>query len=89
MSSVEIYSKPGCVWCIRAKNLLTMKKIPYKEFTVGVNATKDQIQTRVAALGESAVVQTLPQIFYTDKTGKVTYIGGFTELNARQSILGT
>jgi glutaredoxin len=89
MSSAEIYSKDNCPFCVRAKNLLNLKKIPFTEIKLGVQATKEDIQTRLALLGESVVVSTVPQIFYKDKAGKVHYIGGYDQLTQKQAILGT
>ena len=87
--TVEIYSKPHCGYCASAKSLLNSKGITFTEYTVGVDASKDDIQERIKNMGLSNQVRTVPQIFYTDKNGKTTYIGGFTELQAQQDILGT
>lgn len=86
---VEIYTKPTCGYCVQAKNLLNSKGIPFKEFTIGTNASKEDIQQRINGLGSSAQVKTVPQIFYIDKNNITTYIGGFTDLQAKQAILGT
>jgi glutaredoxin 3 len=89
MPSVEIYTKPSCPHCIQAKNLLTTKNIPFKEITVPAEASKEDIQAKIKALGSSAQVRTVPQIFYTNKQGEVIYIGGNSDLQARANILGT
>lgn len=86
----EIYTKPNCPWCTRAKALLEQHKIPYTEYQVGVGqVTKESIQAQVNSMGIQAVIKTVPQVFYTDAMGKTTYIGGFTDLQAKQAILGT
>lgn len=89
MPSVDLYTKPACPFCIRAKALLKSKNIPYNEYVLGVNIVKEDIQNRVARMGISADIRTVPQIFYIDKFNTVHYIGGYTDLVARQSILGT
>jgi glutaredoxin len=89
MSSAKIYSKDNCPWCVRAKNLLKMKNIPYTEVKIGVSVTKDDIEKEAALLGESVVISTVPQIFYTNRTGKTVYVGGYDALVQKQAILGT
>lgn len=64
-----IWSKPNCVWCDRAKDLLTHESIPYVEKVVGVGATKEQLLEAVPG------ARSIPQIFIDGK-----YIGGFQEL---------
>jgi glutaredoxin 3 len=64
-----IWSKPNCIWCDRAKDLLTRESIPYIEKVVGVGATKEQLLEAVPA------ARSVPQIFIDG-----VYIGGFQEL---------
>ena len=69
--NVEIYTKDGCGYCIRAKDLLESKKVSYKEYKIGPNGvTKEVIQERAGK-----PVNTVPQIFINGK-----HIGGYTEL---------
>jgi glutaredoxin 1 len=69
--NVEIYTKDGCGYCIKAKNLLENKNINYKEYKVGSNGvTKELIQERAGK-----PINTVPQIFINGK-----HIGGYTEL---------
>lgn len=76
---VELYTKGACPWCVKAKELLDSLEIPYKEFELGVSATKEDVQKRVYSLNSSAEVRTVPQIFM--KTGAVwKYVGGYAEL---------
>ena len=68
---IEVYSKDGCPYCVRAKNLLSIKGMNYTEFRLGENGVdKDFIQKKA---GKS--VNTVPQIFINDQ-----HIGGFTDL---------
>jgi len=36
---IEIYSKPNCAWCDRAKVLLDSRGINYREFKIGEDVT--------------------------------------------------
>jgi len=81
----EIYSKPNCPYCTKAKALLKLKNITYQEFVVNTGTpinypqlsenqhfvTKDQLLERIPT------ARTLPQIWLNDE-----YIGGYTELAA-------
>ena len=64
-----IWSRPNCIWCDRAKDLLTQKSIPYLEKVVGVGATKEQLLEAVPG------AHTVPQIFMDG-----VLVGGFQEL---------
>lgn len=64
-----IYSKEGCVYCIRAKNLLTRKGIDFEEKNV-----YDYMDEVEAAMGGKP--KTVPQIF----NEKGDHIGGYEEL---------
>ncbi|MDF2435390.1 MAG: glutaredoxin 3 [Mucilaginibacter sp.] len=87
--NVEIYTKPACPYCSKAKWLLDQKNIPYKEYDLGAGFTKEDIQQKIKSLGLNTEIRTVPQIFYTDKSGKTIHVGGYTDLVAKQSILGT
>ena len=66
MATVEIYTKASCGFCVRAKRLLDMKKIEYREIPVDSGGTprEEMIQR---ANGRS----TVPQIFIDGK-----HVGG-------------
>lgn len=66
MATVEIYTKASCGFCVRAKRLLDMKKIDYREIAVdhGGAPREEMIQR---AKGRS----TVPQIFIDGK-----HVGG-------------
>ena len=58
MATVEIYTKASCGFCVRAKRLLDMKKIEYREIAVDSGgAPREEMIQR--ANGRS----TVPQIF--------------------------
>lgn len=85
MKRFDIYTRNGCGWCEKAKQLLQSKGYSYTERLVGVNATKDEIQHRVNNLGVSTTISTVPQIFLLNDKGPDTYIGGFDQLNQQVS----
>lgn len=87
--SVEIYTKPNCPWCVKAKDFLRQKNIPYAEHVLGTNAKKEDIQAKIHSLGLTTEVKTVPQIFYTNKNNQTIHIGGYTDLISKQNILGT
>jgi len=82
----KIYSKPNCPYCIKAKQFLFAKKLPYEEFVLDVGQIKEaatnyytvpQLQALIAG------VRTVPQIFDIDGT----LIGGFDALQKKFSNL--
>lgn len=80
IESVEIYSKSSCPFCVRAKQLLDANNISYDEYLVGTHVSKEDIQSRVDAMGVNVEIKTVPQIFVSIN-GNWVYIGGFTELS--------
>ena len=70
MASVEIYTKVTCPYCVRAKRLLEMKKIDYREIAVDRGgAPKEEMVQR--ANGRS----TVPQVFIDGN-----HVGGCDDL---------
>jgi glutaredoxin 3 len=65
-----VWSKNGCTFCTRAKELLESRGIDYEERNVNADWTREQLLEAVPT------ARTLPQIFLDDN-----YIGGFTELH--------
>ena len=74
-SKIIVYSKDYCPYCVRAKNLLTAKKLEFTE----INISGDE-KLRDECFVKSNGRKTVPQIFI----GK-THIGGFDDLNALNS----
>lgn len=73
MKTAEIYTKPSCPWCVRAKELLKSNGIEYKEFILGIDGvTKETVEQKI---GNGVQIRTVPQIFLDGN-----YIGGCTEL---------
>jgi glutaredoxin len=69
MSEITVYSKPNCPYCVKAQRLLTQMKLPFTEWVVGVDATREQL------LEAAPNARTVPQIIID---GKV--IGGYDQL---------
>ena len=58
MSNITIYTKDYCPFCIKAKSILTMKKIKFTE--INLNENPDQFD---GMLKKSNGARTVPQIF--------------------------
>lgn len=69
--NVEVYSKDGCSYCVRAKQLLNNKKISFTEFKLG----EDGVDRAYIQNKAGKPVSTVPQIFIDGN-----HIGGYTEL---------
>lgn len=71
-AKVEIYTKWGCPYCVRAKALLDAKGVAYSEYDLTLGGPKrDEMLTRVSG------ASTVPQILINDAA-----IGGFDEMYA-------
>lgn len=71
MKTVKVYTKTYCPYCVRAKNLLNQKKIPFEE--INIENDPDLTQKLFAQTG----FKTVPQIFIGDLC-----IGGSDDLHA-------
>lgn len=69
---VEIYTKPGCPFCVRAKALLDHKGVKYVEYDVG-----DDPKARADLTKLSNGSKTVPQIFIDG-----VHVGGCDDLHA-------
>lgn len=79
IQKVEIYTTQTCGHCVEAKKLLSKNGIEYKEFGVNTEVTKEDIQSRLQAMGLNIPVHTVPQIF-AQIGGEWLYIGGRSDL---------
>lgn len=75
--NIIVYGKPGCSFCVKAKNLCESRGVPYSYKTVGSDITKEQLQEHIGG-----PVKTVPQIFLME-SGFAEYIGGYEELKRR------
>lgn len=71
MNDIVIYTTRFCPFCVRAKQLLDSKGLPYREISVDGKPSLRQEMT------EKAGMHTVPQIWVN-----ATHIGGCTELMA-------
>lgn len=71
----QVYTKPNCEYCVKAKALLTNKGLEYRELVLGEDFTRDDL------LSWFPLANTFPQIEVFNDAGQATYIGGFTQLN--------
>lgn len=67
--TAEVFTKPGCPYCVAAKQLLVQKNIPYVERDITRRDHWDEIKSRVPGF------RTVPQIFLEGR-----HIGGFDHL---------
>jgi len=70
MAPVVIYTTTSCVFCLRAKDYLRSKGVPYQE----VDVTEDDA-ARAMLVERSSGQRTVPQIF----VGEV-HVGGYNDL---------
>ncbi|MBZ0262525.1 MAG: glutaredoxin [Hyphomicrobiales bacterium] len=74
MTKIEIFTRPGCGYCLAAKQLLVGRKLSYTEFDLSVPEHQEELSKR------HPQAKTVPQIF----VGK-QLIGGFDDLNRELS----
>lgn len=71
MADVQIYTTNYCPYCVRAKGLLSRKKVPFTEIDVTHDDAKREWLT------EATGQRTVPQIFIDGRS-----IGGSDDLHA-------
>lgn len=78
----EIWTKPNCPYCVKAKNLFNIKGVEYDEVLIGFDegavgelAPNQRTSTREALLERVPNARTVPQIWLDEH-----YVGGYTEL---------
>ena len=72
MAKIEIYTKFGCGYCVRAKRLLDQKGADYIEHDITMGGAK-----RDEMLSRAPAARTVPQIFIGDQ-----HVGGSDDLAA-------
>jgi glutaredoxin len=68
MSTFLIYSKPGCPYCVKIKQLMDLKKLKYVLYTLDQDFTKEEFY------GKFGFGTTFPQVIYNDQN-----LGGFAD----------
>ena len=79
---IEIYGKPQCPFCDKAKALCEQKGYEYTYKQLGVDFDREEL------FEQFPTARTFPQIRLLESSNTWTYIGGFTELDAWSSISG-
>ncbi|MFK0573016.1 GrxA family glutaredoxin [Endozoicomonas sp.] len=71
MERFTVFGRPGCGFCVRAKELLEAKGLPLKYIDIHAEGiSKADLEKTVGK-----PVETVPQIFHGQQ-----YIGGYTDL---------
>jgi len=70
VQKIEIYTQPGCPYCVRAVQILASKHVVFEE----IDAPRGTSE-REDAIRRSGGARTVPQIFVGDRA-----LGGCTEL---------
>ena len=65
----DMYTRPTCFWCVRAKHLLESKGISYRDLDINNDNLRKELKIKAPG------IKTIPQIF---KDGK--RIGGYADL---------
>ncbi|WP_067521238.1 GrxA family glutaredoxin [Endozoicomonas ascidiicola] len=73
MERFTVFGRPGCGFCVRAKQLLDAKGYPYKY----VDIYEEGISKADLSKTVGKTVETVPQIFHGEQ-----YVGGCTDLEA-------
>jgi glutaredoxin 3 len=72
LPKVEIYTKMTCGFCVRAKKLLELKKVPFEEYAVDFGGAK-----KAEMVERAGGRMTVPQIFINGR-----HVGGCDDLMA-------
>lgn len=80
MAKFILYTKPGCGFCVKAKQLLARHGFEYEERVVGSDWPGGQVLEHCTKLKPSARIKTVPQIIYVNGDSE-SYIGGYQELS--------
>lgn len=72
MKQIEIFTGPGCSYCVAAKQLLVARNLTFVEHDVSKPEVLAEMRRRVPN------ARTIPQIFAGDE-----HIGGFDDLSHR------
>ena len=65
----DMYTRPTCFWCVKAKHLLESKGISYRDLDINNDDLRKELKIKAPG------IKTIPQIF---KDGK--RIGGYEDL---------
>ena len=68
---ITLFGKTGCVFCVKAKNLCSTKKVPFNYVTL-TEELKNDLESKL-----KRTFRTVPIIVKDEE-----YLGGYTELEA-------
>lgn len=85
MRNVIMYSRIGCGFCEKAKQILAEKGVSFEERLVGPRYSKTQLHEHCGKLTTKQIT-TVPQIIFVDD-GIEKYIGGYSDLASIQNTL--
>jgi glutaredoxin-related protein len=71
MTPYIIYSRDNCPWCVKAKELLEMKGLPYNELKLGIDYNREELRAKMGGIDRL----TVPQIFHEGN-----YVGNYEGL---------
>ncbi len=71
MQPFTIFGRPGCGYCVRAKQVLEMRSLPHKY----IDMMREGISPADLEKTIGKPVRTVPQIFHGEE-----HIGGYTDL---------
>lgn len=57
----DIYTRPNCVWCVRAKDLLSRKGIEFNDLDITNDDLRNDLKSKAPG------IKTIPQIFMNGK----------------------
>ena len=69
MNNIVVYTKPNCPECVKAKGILNLRAIPFREIAIGSEITRDQLMEQFPGVKMAPVI-----------TIDGTFIGGFSKL---------
>jgi glutaredoxin 3 len=72
LKKVTVYTSPSCPYCVRAKELLKRRNIPFEEVMIPWDDDAGW-----ATMQKRSGMKTVPQIYIGEEL-----VGGFMELNA-------
>jgi len=77
MAKFVIYGRPGCPWCEKAKQYLSLRNVGFKY--VNVRESEANMHEFREWFPDA---QTVPQIMYWHDENTFTRVGGYTDLEA-------
>lgn len=78
ISKYIVYGKENCLYCDKAKHLLTVKKLPFQYNQIETQEDKEYLVQMLSKF--NVVPRTVPQIISVDINANMEYIGGYEQL---------